>query len=127
MSCVSSEVNNWCPHNQTNIGDYLVQLWGCCLWYFSTGLWGGHLYIFCEIVPRGGPEDSKTPLTCEVQIILSQVMALSKMQCFNFPSLIFNQNYFGKVLFSLNCHNLAQNHPNFTSGGCFGILRTSSC
>ena len=27
---------------------------------------------------------------------------------------IFNQNYFEKVLFSLNCHNLAQNHPNFT-------------
>ena len=25
------------------------------------------------------------------------------------------------------CHNLAQNHPNFASWGCFGILRTSSC
>ena len=23
-------------------------------------------------------------------------------------------------------HNLAENHPNFASWGCFGILRTSS-
>ena len=28
-----------------------MALWGCCLLSFSTGLWGGHLYIFCEIVP----------------------------------------------------------------------------
>ena len=42
----------------------------------------------------------------------------------NSKKAIFNQNYFGKLLFSLNCNNLAQNNPNFT---CFGILRTSSC
>ena len=34
-------------------------------------------------------------------------------------------NYLKTSLFS-NCHNLAQNHPNFTSWGCFGILRNSS-
>ena len=34
-------------------------------------------------------------------------------------------NYLKTSLLS-NCHNLAQNHPNFTSWGCFGILRTSS-
>ena len=28
--------------------------------------------------------------------------------------------------FSLKSHNLAQNHPNFASWGCFGILRASS-
>ena len=33
---------------------------------------------------------------------------------------------FGKLSFSLNCHNLAHNNPNFTSWGCFRILRTSS-
>ena len=33
---------------------------------------------------------------------------------------------FGDLPFSLNCHNLAQNNPNFASWGCFGILRTSS-
>ena len=31
---------------------------------------------------RGGPEVSKTPPTCKVRIILSQVMALPKKQCF---------------------------------------------
>ena len=31
---------------------------------------------------RGGPEDSKTPATGKVGIILSQVMALPKKQCF---------------------------------------------
>ena len=31
---------------------------------------------------RGGPEDSKTPPTCKVWIILSQVIALPKKQCF---------------------------------------------
>ena len=34
-------------------------------------------------------------------------------------------NYLKTSLFS-GCHNLAQNHPNFTSWGCFGILRSSS-
>ena len=29
-------------------------------------------------------------------------------------------------LFSLDCHKLFQNHPNLTSWGCFGTLRTSS-
>ena len=33
---------------------------------------------------------------------------------------------FGDLPFSLKCHNLAQNNPNFASWGCFGILRTSS-
>ena len=33
-------------------------------------------------------------------------MTLPKKQCFDFPSLIFNQNYFGKLLFSLNCNDL---------------------
>ena len=33
---------------------------------------------------------------------------------------------FWKLLFSLNCHNLTQNHPNFASWGCFGNLRTYS-
>ena len=75
---------------------------------------------------RGGPEVSKTPPTCEVCLSLSQVIAHPKKQCFDFPSLIFNQNYFETFLFSLNWHNLAQNHPNFTSWGCFGNLRTSS-
>ena len=28
-----------------------MALWGCCLLSFQTGLWGGHLYIFCEIFP----------------------------------------------------------------------------
>ena len=32
--------------------------------------------------------------------------------------------YLKTSLFS-NCHNLAQNNPNFASWGCFGILRTS--
>ena len=50
-------------------------------------------------------------------MILSQVMTIS-----NFV----NQNYFWKLLFSLNCHNLAQNHANFARWGCFGNLRTSS-
>ena len=59
-------------------------------------------------------------------MILSQVMALLNKQCFDFPSLIFNQNYFGKLSYSLNCYNLAQNHPNFKSWGCFGNLRTFS-
>ena len=31
---------------------------------------------------RGGPEDSETPPTCKVWMILSQVMALPKKQCF---------------------------------------------
>ena len=31
---------------------------------------------------RGGLEDSKTPPTCKVWMILSQVMALPKKQCF---------------------------------------------
>ena len=31
---------------------------------------------------RVGPEVSKTPPTCKVRIILSQVMALPKKQCF---------------------------------------------
>ena len=30
------------------------------------------------------------------------------------------------ALFSWNGHNLAKNHPNFASWGCFGILKTSS-
>ena len=34
-------------------------------------------------------------------------------------------NYLKTSLFS-NCHNLAQNHSNFASWGCFGILRPSS-
>ena len=33
---------------------------------------------------------------------------------------------FGDLPFSLNCHNLVKNHPNFASWGCFGILRISS-
>ena len=36
---------------------------------------------------RGGPEDSKTPPTCKICMILSQVMAHPKKQCFDFPSL----------------------------------------
>ena len=28
-----------------------MALWGCCLLSFQTGLWGGHLYISCEIFP----------------------------------------------------------------------------
>ena len=31
---------------------------------------------------RGGPKDSETPPTCKVWMILSQVMALPKKQCF---------------------------------------------
>ena len=27
-----------------------------------------------------------------------------------------------KTLFFWNCHNLAKNHPNFASWGCFGNL-----
>ena len=46
-----SEVNYWCPHYQTNLGDYSVAHWGCYLLSFQTGLRGGHLYIFGEIVP----------------------------------------------------------------------------
>ena len=34
-------------------------------------------------------------------------------------------NYLKTLLFC-NCHNLAKNHPNFASWGCFGNLRTSS-
>ena len=34
-------------------------------------------------------------------------------------------NYLKTSLFS-KCHNLAQNHPNFTSWGCFGMLMTAS-
>ena len=34
-------------------------------------------------------------------------------------------NYLKTSLFS-KCHNLAQNHPNFTSWGCFGIVMSSS-
>merc|ERR1711952_538254 len=48
-----SEVNYWCPHYQTNLGDYSVALWGCYLLSFQTGIRGGHLYIFGEIVPTG--------------------------------------------------------------------------
>ena len=36
---------------------------------------------------RDGPEDSKTPPTFKVCMILSHVMAHSKKQCFDFPSL----------------------------------------
>ena len=36
---------------------------------------------------RGGPEDSKTPPTFEVCMIISQVIGLPKKQCFDFPSL----------------------------------------
>ena len=54
-------------------------------------------------------------------------MTLPKNQCSDLQSLIFNQNYFWKLLFSLNCNNLAPNHSNFTCWGCSGILRTSSC
>ena len=82
---------------------------------------------------RGGPEVSKTPPTCKVWMILCQVMTSTKKQCFEvindllcILNKIVNQNYFLKLLFSLNCHNLAQNHPNFVSWGCFGNLRTSS-
>ena len=32
---------------------------------------------------------------------------------------------FGKLLFSLDCHNLASNQSNSTSWGCFGILKIS--
>ena len=28
-----------------------MALWGCYLLSFQTGLWGRHLYIFCEIFP----------------------------------------------------------------------------
>ena len=35
-------------------------------------------------------------------------------------------NYLKTSLFS-NCHNLAQNYPIFTSWGCFGIVKSSSC
>ena len=31
---------------------------------------------------RGGPEDSKTPPTCKVWMIFSQVMTIPKKQCF---------------------------------------------
>ena len=31
-----------------------------------------------------------------------------------------------KAMFFWKCHNLVQNHPNFTSWGCFGIVMTSS-
>ena len=34
------------------------------------------------------------------------------------------QTNFWIFLFSWDCHNLAQNHPNFACWGCFGILRT---
>ena len=36
---------------------------------------------------RGGPEDSKTPPTFKVCMILSHVMEHPKKQCFDFPSL----------------------------------------
>ena len=51
LSCVSSEVNNWCPHNQTIIGDYSVALWGGCLLSFQTGLGGGTLVHFLRDCP----------------------------------------------------------------------------
>ena len=35
-------------------------------------------------------------------------------------------NYLKTPLFSY-CHNLTQNYPIFTSWGCFGIVRSSSC
>ena len=49
-----------------------------------------------SLCPSSCPEVSKTPPTYEVCMILSQVMALPKKQCFDFPSLIFNQNYLVK-------------------------------
>ena len=42
--------------------------------------------------------------------------------CSNYKQIL---NYLKTSLFS-KCHNLAQNHPNLASWGCFGILRTSS-
>ena len=51
--------------------------------------------------PRGDPDDSKTPPTCKNWMILSQVMALPKKQCFEiikdllvFGTKMVNQNYF---------------------------------
>ena len=50
--------------------------------------------------------------TCEVWMILSHCSIL---------------RYESQFFFLLNCHNLAQNHPNFASCcGCFGILRNFS-
>ena len=40
-----------------------------------------------------------------------------KIIFFNSILYIFNQNYFEKLLFSLNCHNLSQNHPILQFGG----------
>ena len=63
----------------------------------------------------------------------AKLWPFEKKRCFEiikdllvFGTKMVNQNYFQKLLFSLDCHNLAQNHPNFTSWGCFGNLRTSS-
>ena len=53
-------------------------------------------------------------------------MALPKKQCFDFPSLNLQSKLFWETYFSLKCHNLAKNHPNFASWRCFGILRRYS-
>ena len=52
---------------------------------------------------RGGPEDSKTLPTCKVWIILSQVMALPKKQCFEIIEdlLVFWTNLSIKIIFAI--------------------------
>ena len=74
---------------------------------------------------RLGLEDSKTPSTC---VCVKFGSFWAKLRYFQKTNVLTSHHQmFNKFFSSLNCNNLAQNHPNFTCWGCFGILRTSSC
>ena len=74
---------------------------------------------------RGNPEDSETPPNINFLMSIGQENG-KKQSGTKTAFLNWISKQFWKLLFSLNCHNLTQNHPNFASWGCFGNLRTYS-
>ena len=58
-----------------------MALWGCYLLSFQTGLRGGHLYIFGEIVPIAAFSEYYTPSKESHSVVLRVFICSSNFKC----------------------------------------------